>query len=243
MLPFRGRGGLAGVGQGDQQRVIAPDALVGDVHALFAFAGRGHEAAIGLDARRLLEELLRLPAPDFDADIVDGVHQLPDRALVEAAAEVAGRRRVGDHAGAEHVEEGHVVAPHLDVVEHAPAAQRVERDVQDVVRLPVGVVDLEDVQSCVDAIDEPHLLGKPVDRREPAIGHGVDALRHVEAGSGAELRTDATRRHSACGLLEPSSGSPLPPLMKPSYLPVHLESPPRCFVVGCHPSKHRAFRV
>jgi hypothetical protein len=156
---------------------------------------------------------------------IDGVHQLADRLLVEAAAEVAGRRRVGDHAGAEHVEEGHVVAPNLDIVEHAPAAQRVERDVQDVVRLPVGVVELEEVESRVDAIDEPHLLGKAVDRSESAVGHGVDALRYVEAGSRAELRTDATRRHTARGLLEPSSGSPLPPSMKTSYISVHLESP------------------
>ena len=40
---------LAGVGQADDQGMIAPGAVVGDVHALFAFGGGGHQGAVGIE--------------------------------------------------------------------------------------------------------------------------------------------------------------------------------------------------
>ena len=65
---------LAGVGQGDDQRMITPDAVVGDVHAGFALAGGGHERAVGVEDG-LLEEAGGLVPPNADADIVIDILQ------------------------------------------------------------------------------------------------------------------------------------------------------------------------
>ena len=55
---------LAGVGQGDDQRVVAPGAVVGDVHALLALAGGAHQGAVHVD-RGAVEEGARLLAQTF----------------------------------------------------------------------------------------------------------------------------------------------------------------------------------
>ena len=39
---------LTGVGQGNDENMITPDTVVGDVHAVFALAGGGHQGAIGV---------------------------------------------------------------------------------------------------------------------------------------------------------------------------------------------------
>src|SRR5206468_511892 len=93
---------LAGVGQRQHKRVVAPGAVVGDVHALLALAGGLDQGAVHVDAR-LREEGVRLRGPDADADVVEGVEQAVNVGAAEAAAEVAGGGRVGDAAGTEGV--------------------------------------------------------------------------------------------------------------------------------------------
>ena len=58
---------LARVGQREDQGVIAPLALVVDVHALFALASGFDHRAVAVDDR-LREELLRLLPPDLRAE-------------------------------------------------------------------------------------------------------------------------------------------------------------------------------
>jgi len=73
---------------------------------------------------------------------------------VEAAAEVPRRGRVGDAHGAQGVEIDLVVAEPLEVL-HAPAAgEEVEGDVEDVIRLVVGQVALQEVEVVVDGGDQ-----------------------------------------------------------------------------------------
>ena len=57
---------LAGVGQRNDQRVITPGAVVGDVDALLAAGAGGDEGAVGVDDG-LVEEVGRLLFPDLDA--------------------------------------------------------------------------------------------------------------------------------------------------------------------------------
>lgn len=68
----------------------------------------------------------------------------------EAPAKITGGGRVRDRARTERLEERDVVAPYLDVIEHAAAAQRVVRDVQDVIGLAVRTTSLQD-RSCVSS--------------------------------------------------------------------------------------------
>ena len=86
---------LGGVGQRDDQRVVAPLPVVGDIHALLAPAVGGGDRAVGVD-ERLLEEVGGLLLPDPQPGLVEGVHQPLDVGLGEAAAEVPGGGGVGD---------------------------------------------------------------------------------------------------------------------------------------------------
>ena len=131
---------LAGVGQRDDQRVIAPGAVVGDVDALLAAGAGGDEGAVDVDDG-LVEELGRLLLPDLEPGLIEDVLQGLDVVGGEAAAEVAGGGGVGDAVGAQGVEEDVVVAPQFDVVEAGAVAQGVVGEVQDVVALVVREVD------------------------------------------------------------------------------------------------------
>jgi hypothetical protein len=86
---------FGGVGQREQQRVVAPLALMIDVHALLALARGLDHRAVGLD-NRLLEKRLRLLSPDLQPRSVEDLHQADDVVYLEAAAEVAHRGRVGN---------------------------------------------------------------------------------------------------------------------------------------------------
>ena len=61
-------------------------------------------------------------------------------------AEVAGRRRIGNAPRADRVEIHFVVAAQFDVVQTSAVAQRVEREVQHMIALVVGQMDLQQVQ-------------------------------------------------------------------------------------------------
>ncbi len=86
---------FARVGQRQHQGVITPGAVVGDVHALLALAGGGYQRAVHVDGGQG-EEVIGLLPPDAPADVVEDVLQGVDVGRREAAAEVAGRGRVGD---------------------------------------------------------------------------------------------------------------------------------------------------
>ena len=75
--------------------MVAPFSLVGDVHAFLALAGRLGHGAVAVDDGQV-EELLRLPVPDPDANIIDDVHQCFDVVHLETSAEVAGCSGVGN---------------------------------------------------------------------------------------------------------------------------------------------------
>ena len=135
---------LGGVGQRDQERMVAPGAVIGDVDALFAFGVGLDERAVDVEDR-LVKEVRRLLGPDSQPSLVDGVHQVHDVGVAEAAAEVTGGRGVGDALGAQGIEIDLVVASQFDVFDPLAAGQDVEGDVQDVVGFVVGQVPLEDM--------------------------------------------------------------------------------------------------
>ncbi len=90
--------GLRRIGQPDQERMVTPLAVVGDVHSLLALGVGLHDGAVSIQGR-LLEKLVRLPSPGPQPRFVDGVYQAEDFGLGEATAEVSGGCRVGDSSG------------------------------------------------------------------------------------------------------------------------------------------------
>src|SRR4029077_10563727 len=95
---------------------------------------------------------------DAPSGLVGGVHQRQDIAVGEAATEVSLGGGIRDALGAEGVEEDLVVAPQLDVLDALPSGEDVEGDVQDVVGLVIGAMDLEKMEVVVDVTDQ---AGRP----------------------------------------------------------------------------------
>lgn len=216
---------LAGVGQRDQQRVVAPRALEGHVHALHALTGRLHDRPVGVDASRLLEELGATLAPDSDADVVDDLHQRPDILRREASTEVAGRRRVGDRSSPERIEVVVVVAQELDVVERPAPAQDVVGDVENVIGLVIGPVLLEQHQPLVDQVGQTERLHEVVHDPDAAVRDGMSSAAEFEVDPlGRELGALAERRHAASRLLEPVLDLLLLSLELLGYGWLHLKS-------------------
>ena len=166
---------LAGVGQREDQRVIPPLALVVDVHPLLALAGGLDHRAVGVEDR-LLEERLRLPTPDPKPRGVEDFLQAEDVGRLEAAAEVARRGGIGDAAGPQGVEVGLVAAQQFQVLQARSAGQQVVGDVQHVVRLVVGEVDLQQLDVLVDQLVEPQFPYQEVHGPDSAVGGREDAI-------------------------------------------------------------------
>jgi hypothetical protein len=167
--------GFPRVRQGQDQRVVAPLPLVVDVHPLLALAPGLDHRAVGVEDR-LGEERLGLATPDEKPHGMEDLLQVVDGRLVEAAAEVAGRGRVGDAAGPQSVEIGLLVAEQFQVLQAGPSRQEVVGDVEHVIGFVVGQMDLQQPQSGVDRPIESQGADQEVDQADPAVGRGPGAF-------------------------------------------------------------------
>src|SRR5262249_52417872 len=95
---------LAGIGQRDDQGVVAPGAVVGDVNALLAARAGGDQRAVDVE-HGLIEELGRLLVPELDPGSIEDILKDLDILSREATAEVARSGGIGDAIGAEGIEE------------------------------------------------------------------------------------------------------------------------------------------
>src|SRR5262249_20939100 len=114
---------------------------------------------------------------------------------------------VGDAVGAQGVEEDLVVASQLNIVEAGPVAQRVVGEVQDMVGLMVGQVELEQVEPLVDGLSEAEVPHEPLDGGGGAAGDrpGLVGDLVVDVGGGE----DGVGRGSGDGPVEPAAEFPL----------------------------------
>ena len=135
---------LAGVGQGEQQGVVAPGAIVGDVHAPLAGAGGLHQGTVHVHAG-FLEEGFRLLIPNAQAGVIAEVEQDINVRGREAPAEVAGGGGVGEALRPQGVEEDFVLPPEFQGLQAGAATEGVIGDGQDVIGFVVGQVHLEQV--------------------------------------------------------------------------------------------------
>ena len=145
----------------------APSALVRDVHARFALARGRHQRAIHVD-RGLGEERLGLPRPDLPAHVVKHLLQRLDLMRMKAATEIAGRRRIGNPASVQRIEQGFILSPQFQIFQACAAAQRVVRQVQHVIRLVIRQMHFQQVQSPVDRFGQPQFAHQTVDRSDSA---------------------------------------------------------------------------
>ena len=99
----------------------------------------------------------------------------------------------GEAVGPQGVEEHSVIAPQLDVVERVAPAEDVVCDIQHVVGLIIGLMDLEHRDRRVDACRQPDLLHQTMDGANAAAGDGLRLLREFVADIG-------TREHGAAGI-------------------------------------------
>src|SRR4029077_3669888 len=88
-----------------------------------------------------------------------------------------------------------VVAAQLDVFEARPLAQGVVGQVENVIRLVVGQMDLEQYQAAVDGVDQPEPARQGMDGADATVGSAAVAVADliVDVGGG---------EHRACAALE-----------------------------------------
>ena len=180
---------LAGVGQGQDERMITPGAVIGDVRAFFAFAGGFDERAVGIE-NSSVEEGRRLLGPHLETAVVDGIEQVAD--VVggsEATAEIAGGGGVGGAGCAQGVEEDFIVAAQFKILQTGAVAQGVVGEIKDVIGFMIGQMDFEQVQSAIDGLGESDMLHNFVDGPESAVTESVTAFGKVIVDvAGGELR-------------------------------------------------------
>src|SRR6478609_3302045 len=93
---------LVGVGQGEDQRGIAPNPFVGKGHAAFAFPESRRNRAVGVD-KGLSQKAPRLLSPNPLSHRVGDLHQIEDVGLLKATGEVPAGGRVRNALGAQPV--------------------------------------------------------------------------------------------------------------------------------------------
>src|SRR5260370_18741227 len=185
---------LAGVGQGNHERMVAPGAVVSDVDALCALAVGADQGALQVDAC-LGKEVSGLVGPDLESGVVAEVLEGLDVLGAKASAEIAGRGRVGNAAGSQGVQEDFILAAELDVFQTSTIAQGVISDIEDMIRFVVGPMDLQQVQALIDGFDQSELAGEQVHGADATIGQAVAALANfimVSPGREPGLVTAAT---------------------------------------------------
>jgi hypothetical protein len=158
--------------------MVSPLPLVGDVHTLFALSARFGHRAVAVDDGQV-EKVLRLFAPDPDANLVDGLHENFDVFHLETPTEVAGRGGVRDSLGSEGVGKDFVVAAQFDMFQALSAAEEIVGDVEHVIGFVVGPVNLQQVQPPVDGVDQPALPREGVYRSDSSAGQPASLVRQV----------------------------------------------------------------
>ena len=94
---------FVGVGQGDRQRGITPDSLIGKSHPAFAFPESRRNRAVGVD-KGLCQEAPGLLSPNPLPHRVGDLHEIEDVGLFKATGEVPAGGRIRNALGAQTIE-------------------------------------------------------------------------------------------------------------------------------------------
>ena len=141
---------------------------------------------------------------------------------LEAAAEIAGRGRIGNPPGMHRVEIHFVVAAQFEIFQARAVAQRIEGEIQHVIALVVGQVNLQQVQSPVDGVGQPQFADQQQHRADAAVGHAPRALGQFVLDIGGPQHRPITPL--AIRLVQPLLDPPLAGRQSSSYADLHLKS-------------------
>src|SRR5580704_7905539 len=131
--------------------MIAPAAIVGQVHALLASARSLNHTTVHVDTR-FLEEGWRLSGPDFLPLPVADVEQGLNVTGVEATTKITCGGWLWNAAGPQSVEEDFVLAQQLQIFQTGAAAKGVVSKGEHVIRVVIGQVQLEHMQVIVNGL-------------------------------------------------------------------------------------------
>ena len=191
--PIDGAERLIGFGQRGQEWVIGPLTIVGEVSPLFALAIDLFDGGIQINSCDLSARPRDL-APDFLSRPVDYRLEVLKVILVKASEEVAGGGGIGNPAGSEQMLDGIAVLEIGDVFDAMPADVLVIDMGEDVVRLAVGNVDLEQSDRPVDVPVEFQTHGQIVGQGHSTVGCDLAALPDFHTDLPVvKDRTDAIR--------------------------------------------------
>jgi hypothetical protein len=164
--------------------MVTPDAVIGDADALLTFSVGADERTINVEDR-LGEEGRRLLCPDPHSRFVNCVHQGDDIGLGETTAEIFLCSWVGKSLSAQGIEINFIVASQLDVLDSLSASHDIECDIQEMVRLMIGPVFLQDVEVVVDVTDQAN---PPREQQQRTDSSRIEALDPI-----GELVVNVTR--------------------------------------------------
>ena len=170
--------------------MIAPGAVVGDVHALFALAGGFDQKTIHVDAG-LLEEGGGLVSPHAQAGVVDQVEQRVNAVLGKPPTEIASRGGIGDTACAQGIEEHLIVAEQFQILEAGATTQGEVGQGEHMVRFMVRQVEFQQLQTPVESLDQAELPDQRV--------HGTDATNRDATAAFGDFIMNVAGRHNRLG--------------------------------------------
>ncbi len=157
---------------------------------------------------RLLEELLGLFRPHIQPRLMDRLLQFPNLTRRdESPAEVAFRRGVGNALRSQRVQKRFIIATQLNILKTSTLAQRIVSEVQHVVRLVVGKMNLQQMQPSVDGFGQTDLSNQLVYQPDAPVADGSRTIRQLVlnvAGGKHRLREALLDRP-----IQPSVNAPL----------------------------------
>ena len=125
-----------GIGQTHDERRIAPDALIGNVHALFAFSERSGNRTINVN-EGFFEEVFGLLLPHTLAGGIDRLLKMPNIQRCEAASKVSSGCWIGQALRTEGIEKVLILAAKFKILKSNSTGDNVVRHAQDVITLMI----------------------------------------------------------------------------------------------------------
>ena len=156
------------------------------------------------------------------AHFIEGVDQRVNIGRLETAAEIAGRGRIGNALSTQGVEIDFVPAAKFEVFQASAVAQGVVSEIEHVIGFVIGKMDLEQMQSVVDGVDQADASGQQVERTNAAMSDAAITLADLVADVGGGKVGPSRRLRPS--FVETAFDSALASGQLFSYLGVHSKS-------------------
>jgi hypothetical protein len=224
--------------------MVAPGAVISDVHAVLALPLGADQGTVHVNARQF-EERRRLPGPGPLADLIEDIDQVVHIVGLKAPTEIAGRGWIRNASRAQSIEKDLVLAAQFQVLQAGAVTQGVVSQVEHVIRLVVRQMDLQQVQAFIDGIDQTDAPCQHVKSTNASMGYATRPLGHfIVDGAGRQHGLGAT---TVVVLVQPALETTLAIGQLSSYARIHskslLASGPKFVHYSSDDRKRLGFRV